>query len=285
MTSLTPGLYLVATPIGNARDITLRALDVLASADVLAAEDTRVLRRLLDIHGIPVGGRPLVPHHDHSGPKDAERLLDHVAVGKAVALCSDAGTPMVADPGFELVRAARARDLAVTALPGASSVLTALCLAGLPTDRFTFLGFVPKSGTARAAMLAEMAAASATVVVFETARRVQELVRDLCETCGEDRPAAICRELTKRFEEVRSGPLGTLRDTLGTMTEKGEIVLVLDRAPPRSASAADLTEALTAALSTTTLRDAVDRVAADLDLPRRTVYQRALALGKAGRDD
>lgn len=273
---LAPGLYMVATPIGSARDITLRALDILALAEVLAAEDTRTLRHLMEIHGIPLGGRPLVAYHDHNGAEARPRLLRALAEGRSVAYASEAGTPLVADPGFALVRAALAEGQAVTAAPGPSAVLAALTVAGLPTDRFLFAGFPPPAAGARAAWVAGIASERATVVIYESPRRIGRLLADLAAACGPDRPAAVCRELTKRFEEVRRGPLGQLAEDAASAETRGEFVLVLGGAPETRADDATLDAALDEALSRLSVKDAAAEVAARLGLPRRDVYQRAL---------
>ncbi len=203
---LDPGLYLVATPIGAAADITLRALDVLARADLLAAEDTRRARQLLDIHGVALAGRRLLPYHDHNGPAARPALMDALAAGARVAYVSDAGTPLLADPGFRLVQDAIAAGHAVHAVPGASALLAALTVAGLPTDRFLFAGFPPPRAAARAAFLAALRHVPATLVFYEAPHRTAETVVALRDALG-DRPAALCRELTKRFEEVRRASL------------------------------------------------------------------------------
>lgn len=277
---LDPALYLVATPIGNARDITLRALDVLRDADHLVAEDTRVLRRLLEIHGIPLAGRSLWAHHDHSGEKAQAGILDLVAAGKSVAYCSDAGTPLIADPGYELVREAARRDLAVTALPGATSVAVALSLAGLPTDRFLFAGFVPRPGGDRARFLSELRDTQASIVVFETAKRVQKLLEDMRDAWGGERQAALCRELTKKFEQARRGTLSELAERNLAEPARGEIVLVIDRGTVSVSTDDEINEMLTIALLNHSLRDAVDLVAGQVHRPRKQVYKLALALAK-----
>lgn len=277
--SLSPGLYLVATPIGAARDITLRALDVLASADVLAAEDTRTLRRLMGIHGVPVAGRPVLAYHDHSPPKARARLLSEIEAGKSVAYASEAGTPLVADPGFVLVRQAAEAGLPVTNAPGPSAVLAALTLSGLPSDRFLFAGFPPASAGARRRALDELAGIGATIVFYESPNRVSRLLSEIASIFGEERPVALCRELTKRFEEVRRGSAATLAREVAETAPKGEIVLVIG--PPQVRAAAsdeELEAALREALTTDSLKDAVRRVTEDLGLPRRRVYQAALTL-------
>ncbi|MCY3994640.1 MAG: 16S rRNA (cytidine(1402)-2'-O)-methyltransferase [Rhodobacter sp.] len=278
---LPPGLYLVATPIGAARDITLRALDILASANVLAAEDTRTLRRLMGIHGIPVGGRPLVAYHDRNGATMRPRLLGMIGEGRSVAYASDAGTPLVSDPGFGLVRSARAEGLAVTSSPGPSAVLAALAVSGLPTDRFLFAGFPPTSRGARLTWLSELRSVPATLVVFESPRRIHRLLSEMADAFGE-RDAAVCRELTKRFEEVMSGSLEDLATRTAARALKGEIVLVVDRGQP-DGPVADLDGILVSALAGMSVRDASESVAKALGLPRRRVYREALRLTESGK--
>lgn len=281
---LAPGLHLVATPIGNAADITLRALDVLRRADVLAAEDTRTLRRLMEIHGVPLRGRPLLAYHDRNGAAARPAILARLEAGESVALVSDAGTPLIADPGFKLVREAAAGDLPVTTAPGPSSVLAALSLAGLPTDRFLFAGFLPPRSAARRAELAELAAVPATLVFLESPRRTADALADMAATLGPDREAALCRELTKRFEEVRRAPLGELAATLaGEPDPRGEVVLVIGPPTGRARPAeADLDALLDAALARVSLKDAVREVQEATGLPRREVYARALKRGEQG---
>jgi 16S rRNA (cytidine1402-2'-O)-methyltransferase len=279
---LDPGLYLVATPIGNARDITLRALDVLAAADVLAAEDTRNTRRLLDIHGVRRDGRRLVPYHDHNGAAQRPRLLAALAEGRSVALVSDAGTPLVADPGYRLAAEAIAAGHPVTAVPGASALLAALAVAGLPTDRFLFAGFLPPRSAARRRALGELAAVPATLVFYESPRRLAESLADMAAVLGEARPAAVARELTKRFEETRRAPLGSLAAAYAAEPEpRGEVVvLVGGPGEAEAASPEALDAALEAALARASVKDAAAEVAAALGLPRREVYARALALAR-----
>jgi 16S rRNA (cytidine1402-2'-O)-methyltransferase len=272
-----PGLYLVATPIGNLGDITLRALEVLAGADIIACEDTRVTRKLLDRFGIRT---PLTPYHEHNAAEARPKLLGRLNEGQAVALVSDAGTPLISDPGYRLVREALAAGHAVTALPGASSVLTALSLAGLPTDRFFFEGFLPPKQAARQKRIAALATIPATLVLFEAGPRIAESVADLAEGLG-PREAAVCRELTKLHEEVRRGPLTELAAHYAEGAEtRGEFVLVV--APPVDQKVApeDIDALLREALARTSLKDAVAEVAMATGQPRREVYQRALDLTK-----
>ncbi|PTW49570.1 16S rRNA (cytidine(1402)-2'-O)-methyltransferase [Rhodovulum kholense] len=273
---LPPGLYFVATPIGAARDITLKALDILASADVLAAEDTRTARHLMQIHGIALGDRPLIAYHDHSAPSVRDGLVGMAASGKSVACVSEAGTPMVSDPGFPLARAAIAAGVAVHAAPGPSAMLAALVVAGLPSDRVLFAGFPPAQAGARGRMLDDLASVPATLVFYESPRRISRLLEEMVVSLGPDREAAVCRELTKRFEEISRGTLADLAQAFAGREVKGEIVLVVGRALPRQAEAADLEAALDEALARLSVKDAVAEVAASLDLPRRQVYRAAL---------
>lgn len=278
--SPAPGLYLVATPIGAARDITLRALDILAAADVIAAEDTRSLRRLMDIHGLALGGRPLIAYHDHNGAQVRPRLLRALAAGKSVAYAPEAGTPMISDPGFVLARAAAAEGHAVTAAPGPAAVIAALTLSGLPTDRFFFAGFPPAAAGRRKSALAELARVPGTLVFYESPRRAAAMLRDAARALGGDRPAALCRELTKKFEEIRRGTLDELASSVAGQPLKGEIVIVIGAAPERPVNDSDLDSALSETLKTQSVRDAADTVSARLGLPRRQVYQRALQRAK-----
>lgn len=279
---LPGGLHLVATPIGNLRDVTLRALEVLAAADVIACEDSRVTRKLLDHYGIRT---PLIPYHEHNAAEARPRLLERLAAGEAVALVSDAGTPLVSDPGYKLVRDAREAGLAVTAIPGPSALLAALTAAGLPTDRFFFEGFLPPKEGARRARIAELARIPASLILFETGPRLGATLADLAEAFG-DREAAVCRELTKLHEEIRRGDLVSLaRHYAGDAETRGEIVLVI--APPAAleeTKIADLDALLRQALVRTSVKEAVAEVASATGLPRRTVYQRALALTKDHAD-
>jgi 16S rRNA (cytidine1402-2'-O)-methyltransferase len=276
--ALAGGLYLVATPIGNLRDTTLRALEILAGCDFIACEDTRVSRKLTDHFGITT---PLTPYHDHNAEAARPRILEKLAAGGSVALVSDAGTPLISDPGYKLVRAARDAGHPITAAPGASAVLAALNVAGLPTDRFFFEGFLPAKETARRARIGELARVPGTLVVYETGPRLAATLADLAAGLGA-REAAVCRELTKLHEEVRRAPLGELADVYAAGAEtRGEIVLVI--APPSEAaqpSAAEIDALLTAALARVSLKDAVAEVAIATGEPRRAVYARALELTK-----
>ena len=281
---LAPGLYVVATPIGNLRDVTLRALEILAAADLVACEDTRVSRKLLDRYGIK---RPLTPYHDRNAEKARPRLLGALAKDAAVALICDAGTPLVSDPGFKLVREAQRAGHPVTAAPGASSVLTALVLAGLPTDCFVFDGFLPAKPVQRRARIGVLARIPATLVLFETGPRLAAALRDLAAGLG-PRYAAVCRELTKLHEEVRRGDLSTLAQHYEHAGEKrGEIALVIAPAARETADAepAEIDDLLRDALARGSVKDAVAEVATLTGRSRRELYRHALALRESGRHD
>ena len=275
---LEPGLHFIATPIGAARDITLRALDILASADVLVAEDTRTLRHLMEIHGVALGARMVLAYHDHNGDAMRPRLLRALADGKSVAYASEAGTPLVADPGFQLGRAAIEAGHVVRAAPGPSAVLAALTVSGLPSDRFLFVGFPPTAAGARAKFLAELASIQATIILYESPKRVSKLLEDMKVSFGESRQTVVCRELTKRFEEVTRGPLAEVAAAFADRAVKGEIVVLVDRAVAQKADESTIEEALMQALKTLSVKDAAAQVAADLMQPRRDIYQLALTL-------
>ncbi|WP_424969550.1 16S rRNA (cytidine(1402)-2'-O)-methyltransferase [Dinoroseobacter sp. S76] len=275
-------LVLVTTPIGNARDITLRGLDLLREADVLVAEDTRSLRRLMDIHGVPVGGRPLLAYHDHSGAKMRDKVLSHLALGALVVYASEAGTPLIADPGYDLVQVARAAGHGVTSAPGPSAAVTALSIAGLPTDRFFFEGFMPSAKGARRKVLQSLVAVPGTLIFYESPKRLEKSLGDMAEILGEDRAAVVARELTKRFEEIRAGTLAELCRLVAETPPKGEIVILVGPAPARNISPEEITRMLTAALASQSAKDAVAEVTAATGAPRRQVYKQALAiLGKS----
>ena len=274
---LAPGLHIVATPIGNLGDITLRALAALAGADLIACEDTRVTRKLLDRYAIAT---PLTPYHDHNAAQARPALLRRLAEGAAIALVSDAGTPLISDPGFKLVRAAHDAGYAVTTLPGASSLLAALAVAGLPTDQFLFAGFLPPKAAARRSRIAELGRIPATLVLFETGPRLAAALADLAAGLG-PREATVCRELTKLHEEIRRGDLETLAQNCAGSELRGEIVLVIGPpSAPVEVSLSDADALLRQALARVSLKDAVGEVAEATGLPRRELYQRALKLAK-----
>lgn len=275
-----PGLYIVPTPIGNLRDITLRALDILRAVDLIACEDTRVTGRLLNAYGLET---PMTPYHDHNAARKRPALLRRLADGGRVALVSDAGTPLIADPGYRLVQEAVQAGIPVTALPGASAALVALSASGLPTDRFLFLGFLPARTGQRDRVLAEVADLRASLIVYESPRRLAASLAAMANALG-PRDAVVARELTKRFEEIRRGALDALAGHyVEAGAPRGEVVIVI--APPgaqAAASDADCDALLAAALETHSLRDAASMVSAETGLPRRTVYDRALRLSRAG---
>lgn len=276
---IAPGLHLVATPIGNLGDITLRALAVLAEADVIYCEDTRHSRTLAQHFGL---GAPLKPYHEHNGEAMRPRVLADLEAGKRVALISDAGTPLISDPGYKLVRAAIEAGYRVESLPGPSALLTALTLSGLPSDAFLFAGFLPPKPAARRARLAELKPVPATLIFYEAPQRLKETLGDLAAVLGE-RSAAIARELTKMHEEVMRGTLGSLAAAAAEAETRGEMVLVVG--PPIAAEASDdeIREALHAALAGMSLRDAAKAVADALGVAKSRVYDIGLKM-KAGRD-
>jgi 16S rRNA (cytidine1402-2'-O)-methyltransferase len=273
-----PGLHLVSTPIGNLGDITLRALETLAGVDIIACEDTRITRRLTERYSISA---LLKPYHEHNAALARPKILERLAQGASIALVSDAGTPLISDPGFKLVREACAAGHPVIALPGPSSVLAGLAVAALPTDRFFFEGFLPAKETARRTRLTELARIDATLVMFESGNRVADSLRDLADIMGA-RDAAICRELTKLHEEVRRAPLPELAKSAGALEARGEFVLVIG---PPAASAGimgqdDLDDILRSALQRDSVKDAVAHAVEVSGRPRREIYARALELAR-----
>ncbi len=278
--TVPPGLHFIATPIGAARDITLRALDILAGSDILAAEDTRTLRHLMEIHGVALNGRPLWAYHDHNGEAVRPRILAALAEGKSVAYASEAGTPLVADPGYQLSKAAIAAGHVVLAAPGPSAVLAALTVSGLPSDKFMFVGFPPNTSAARLSFLSEMAQIPATLVFYESPKRLSKLLTDMVSSLGEERRAVVCRELTKKFEETTRGTLGELVGVFDSVAIKGEIVVLVDRDHKAKADPITVETALRSALAQMSVKDAAAMVAESLALPRRDVYQVALNIVK-----
>jgi len=277
--SISAGLYFVATPIGTARDITLRGLDLLASVDVIAAEDTRTARKLMEIHGVPLGNRPVIAYHDHSGAGQRDRIVEMISSGRSVAYVSEAGTPLVADPGYALGQAVIGAGLKVYAAPGASAVLAALAVAGLPTDRFAFLGFLPAGESQRETALAQVRALDMTLVFYESPKRVGEMLGNLVQVFGGERKGAVCRELTKRFEEVRRGSLEELAQAYAGVPVKGEIVVVVGRPQAETVTSEDIEAALREAMMTMRVKDAAAVVAGAFGRPKREVYQIALHMG------
>jgi 16S rRNA (cytidine1402-2'-O)-methyltransferase len=279
--TLDPGLYVVATPIGNLADVTLRALAILAGADAILAEDTRVSRTLLARYGIE---RPLSAYHEHNAAEARPRVLKRIAEGQALALISDAGTPLISDPGYKLVAEAIALGFEVIAAPGPSAALAALCVAGLPSDRFYFEGFLPPRQSARRERINALAAVPGTLIFYEAAGRLAETLADLAHELG-PRPAAVARELTKMHEEVRRGALDELAAEYATAgAPRGEIVIVVGAAEERAViSEAALDQEITQQLTTLSVKDAAAAIAAKHGLPRRQVYARALAIAGSQR--
>jgi len=279
---LAPGLYLVATPIGNLRDITLRALEVLAGVDVVACEDTRMTGKLLDAHGVKAP--KLIIYNDHNADASRKGILDMLVQGKRIALVSDAGTPLISDPGYKLVRDAQDMGLNVTSLPGANALLTALQLSAQPTDKFSFLGFLPAKEKARQDVLKEWRAVPGTLVTYESGPRLLDSLKDMAEVLGGDRPAAVTRELTKMYEEVR-------RDTLSNLVThyeeagapKGEIVIVIGPGQKREFTEDDINARLSELLKDLSVRDAAAQVADEMGIAKKQAYEFAIILQKAGK--
>lgn len=280
---IAPGLHLVATPIGNLKDISFRALSTLAAADAILAEDTRVTRVLLAHYGITT---PLLNYHEHNAAQMRPKIMARLEEGKALALVSDAGTPLVSDPGHKLVDEALERGFNVTAVPGASAVLTGLVLSGLPMDAFFFGGFLPTKSAARKHRLLELATIPATLAFFKSPQRVGDMLADAAEVLGA-RPAAVARELTKMFENVRRGTLGELaRQYAEDGPPRGEIVVVIggpDRAQAALDASATIDDRLRALLGDHSMKEAVAVVTARTGLPRKEVYARALLLARASK--
>ncbi|MEN5112592.1 16S rRNA (cytidine(1402)-2'-O)-methyltransferase [Brevundimonas diminuta] len=271
---VSPGLYLVATPIGNLRDMTLRALDVLAAADLVLAEDTRVTAKLLTAYGLKAR---LERCDDHASARAAEIALERLKAGEVVALVSDAGTPLVSDPGYVVARAAAAEGLPIHPVPGPSSLLAALCIAGLPADRVLFAGFLPPRSAARRTALEELRPGRQTLVFFESGPRLRDSLTDMAQVLG-PRPAAVARELTKLYEECVRGTLAELAADPRLDAPKGEIVVVVGPGEAETASVADADAALSEALTRLPPGEAAAEVSKALSLPRKPLYKRALEL-------
>jgi len=275
---LRPGLTLLATPIGNARDITLRTLDALRDADALACEDTRMARRLMDMHGIPLGSRPLIAYHEHNAAQATPRLMNLIEEGARVVYLSDAGTPIVADPGYRLAKAVIEIGAGLSATPGPCAAIMALTLSGLPSDRFTFGGFAPNKSGQRQSFFREFANAPGTLIFYESPRRLASSLTDMLAVFGE-REIAVARELSKNFEEVRRGMLSELANAYAEeVTPKGEVVILVGPAEIIPPTEATLDDALRDALTEMSVKDAARTVSEALGLPRRQVYERALEL-------
>jgi 16S rRNA (cytidine1402-2'-O)-methyltransferase len=274
LSPLPAGLHIVATPIGNLADVTLRALSVLARADVIYCEDTRHSIRLLQHYALH---RPLAPYHEHNAEHERPRIVERLGRGQVVALISDAGTPLISDPGYKLVKAAREAGHGVWCLPGPSSPIAALSISGLPTDRFTFEGFLPTKSAARRSRLEVLESVPGTLVFFEAPQRLAESLEDMAATLG-TRAAAVARELTKLHEEVRSGTLEQLADWAGSAPVKGEIVILVGPADKVAVDDALILSNLSEALSSLSVRDAAKHVSEILGVPRSRVYQLALSI-------
>lgn len=272
-----PGLYLVATPIGNLGDMSVRGLQVLAAADLVLCEDTRTSARLLDHFGIRTRRTAL---HEHNERERAPHVVEEIAAGKVLALISDAGTPLLSDPGFPLVKAVRQAGLDVFAIPGASALLAGLSISGLPTDRFTFVGFLPPKTAARKTELEKLTDRSETLVFYESPRRLAPALADMAEILGPYRSAVVALELTKRFERSFAASLAELAEKMASEEQKGEAVILVGGAGAVPIAATDWRETLMALLQTQSLKDAVDEVSKSFGVKRRDVYNEALALKK-----
>lgn len=273
---VAPGLYLVATPIGNLGDMTLRALDVLAACDRVICEDTRVSGKLLEYFGIK---KKLLPYNDHNATKQHGPILEMLREGQVVALVSDAGMPLISDPGYKLVRECVELGIPVTSVPGANAVLTGLQLSALPSDAFSFVGFLPNKSTARKKFLAEWKNVPGTLIAFETGPRLQDALRDVAEVLGV-RQVAVARELTKLHEEITRGPVAELIENYEGMEPKGEIVLIVGRGETEALSDADVEKELRKALKTMSTKEAAGYVAELSGRPRKEIYNLALTYGK-----
>ncbi len=278
---LPAGLYIVATPIGHLGDITLRAVVTLLNADTIACEDTRVSGGMLAKYGIK---KPLLSYHDHNATTAGAKILAAIHKGEAVALISDAGMPLISDPGFQLVNECVAAGYAITVIPGASAALTALASSGMPTDQFHFAGFLPNKTTARQQAIAAIAQTTGTIIFYEAPQRLADSLADLAKILGETRQAAVARELTKMFEETRRGSLGALAEFYADQEVKGEIViLIAPAAETVSHSAEDVETMLRDALKNQSLRDAVNAVSVLTGAKKSEVYDLALKLTGKGK--
>ena len=280
---LEPGLYLVPTPIGNARDITLRALDVLSEAELLVAEDTRVARRLLQIHEIPLSNRRLTSYNDHNARSRISHILNVLESGGSVAFVSDAGSPMVSDPGYRLAEMAIRNHLPLKVLPGPSAVTTAVAYAGLPPDRFLFAGFLPHARAARRSCLADLSAVPSTLVFFESPRRLEQSLADVAEVLGPSRPVAVCREMTKAFEEVVRGRAQDIAGEFRGRSARGEITLVIGPPLPVETSTDEIRQLLEESLELMSVKDAATAVAEVCSISRKVAYSLALEIQRGSK--
>ena len=279
---LSPGLYFVSTPIGSARDITLRALDILANADVLAAEDTRTLKKLLEIHGIELKNRRLISYHDHNGSKARPKLLAYLVNGKSVAYASEAGTPLIADPGFSLLNEVLSLGNNVTSAPGPCALIAALTVAGLPTDRFYFEGFLPSNKSQRELKFRELKSYPGTLIFYESAKRLNDTLIKATEVFGGNRQGVICRELTKKFEDIQRGSLKKLSEFYCDKNIKGEVVLLVAGAGNPDIHQSEIEQHVKDALKSMSVKDSAEAVALAFNLPRRDIYQLALQIKSGG---
>ena len=276
--NLDPGLYFVATPIGAARDITLRAMDVLRDADVLVAEDTRSLRKLMDIHSIPLRGRKIISYNDHNGSSKRPLILSEIALGKSVSYSSEAGSPLVADPGYQLGREVTNSGYKVVTVPGACAVIAALTVSGLPTNQFFYAGFLPNSKSARQKFLKLVENIPGTLVFYESPKRLNKALIDMLFILGPERPVVIARELTKKFEETIRSTLGEINEKIEGRSIKGEIVILLGKKPETIFNLEDLHKILLVELRKNSLKDSVLKVAMRTGVARSLVYKTALEI-------
>lgn len=276
---LDPGLHILATPIGTANDITIRALDVLRFADVLVAEDTRVLRKLMEIHGVNLYGRKILSYHDHNGEMQRPKIMTLLSAGKVVAYASDAGTPLIADPGFSLAKIAIENNIRVHAAPGASAILTALCLAGLPTDNFFFGGFLGSKSSQRMKNLEKVQDLDATLVYYESPKRTLSALKDISKAFGSDRVVSVCREMTKKFEEVIRGTLDEVIIEIDSrISFKGEVVIVLGPPSKKEISNDEIYSALQIALKEYRIKDASSQISEQFGVSKKRTYEMALKI-------
>ena len=276
---LDSGLHILATPIGTANDITIRALNILRDADILVAEDTRVLRKLMEIHGINLNGRKILSYHDHNGEVQRPKLIALIKEGKVLAYASDAGTPLIADPGFSLTKLAIQNNIRVHAAPGASAVLTALCLAGLPTDNFLFCGFLGSKSSQLLIYLQKIQNLDATIVYYESPKRTLSTLKDISKIFGNDRLISVCREMTKKFEEVIRGTVDQVIDEIKSRHSfKGEVVIVLGPPTKKEISDEEIYSALQIALQEYRIKDAATQISEQFGVPKKRSYEMALRI-------
>ena len=276
---LDSGLHILATPIGTANDITIRALNILRDADILVAEDTRVLRKLMEIHGINLNGRKILSYHDHNGEVQRPKLIALIKEGNVLAYASDAGTPLIADPGFSLTKLAIQNNIRVHAAPGASALLTALCLAGLPTDNFFFGGFLGSKSSQRIKNLQKIQNLDATIVYYESPKRTLSTLKDISKIFGNDRLISVCREMTKKFEEVIRGTVDQVIDEIKSRHSfKGEVVIVLGPPTKKEISDEEIYSALQIALQEYRIKDAATQISEQFGVPKKRSYEMALRI-------